>query len=83
MFLSGTMSTTTDPVNHPAHYASGGIECIDAIEASMSAEEFQGYCKGNLIKYTWRYRDKGGLQDLHKANWYLDRLIKHHAQLND
>ena len=73
----------TDPVNHPSHYASGGIECIDAIEASMSPEEFQGYCKGNLIKYTWRYRNKGGLQDLHKANWYLDRLIKHYAPIND
>jgi hypothetical protein len=73
----------TDPVNHPSHYASGGIECIDAIEASMSAEEFQGYCKGNLIKYVWRYRDKGGVQDLQKANWYLDRLIKHHAPSND
>ena len=80
--LLGTMAAN-DPVNHPSHYASGGIECIDAIEASMSAEEFQGYCKGNLIKYTWRYRDKGGLQDLHKANWYLDRLIKHYAPIND
>ncbi len=83
MFLSGTMSTPTDPVNHPFHYASGGIECIDAIEASMSAEEFQGYCKGNLIKYTWRYRDKGGVQDLQKANWYLDRLINSHQPSND
>ena len=80
--LLGTMAAN-DPANHPSHYASGGIECIDAIEASMSAEEFQGYCKGNLIKYTWRYRDKGGLQDLHKANWYLDRLIKHYAPIND
>ena len=72
-----------DPVNHPSHYAGGGIECIDAIEASMSAEEFQGYCKGNLIKYTWRYRDKGGVQDLRKANWYLDRLIKTHEPSDD
>ena len=64
-----------DPVNSPAHYASGAIECIDAIEASMTLEEFQGYCKGNLIKYSWRYRDKGGIQDLGKAKWYLDRLI--------
>ncbi len=65
----------SDPVNSPAHYASGAIECIDAIEASMTAEEFQGYCKGNLIKYSWRYRNKGGVQDLGKARWYLDRLI--------
>ena len=72
-----------DLVNHPSHYASGGIECIDAIEASMSAEEFQGYCKGNLIKYVWRYRNKGGVQDLQKANWYLDRLIKSNQPPND
>ncbi len=72
-----------DLVNSPAHYASGGIECIDAIEASMTPEEFQGYCKGNLIKYTWRYRDKGGTQDLQKARWYLDRLIKAHNYTYD
>ena len=86
MFLSGIMSTqrqTTDPVSHPSHYTGGGIECIDAIKASMSKLEYEGFLKGNLIKYTWRYRDKGGLQDLHKANWYLDRLIKHYAPIND
>ena len=72
-----------DLVNSPAHYASGGIECIDAIQSSMSPKEFQGYCKGNLIKYVWRYRDKGGVQDLRKANWYLDRLIKTHETSDD
>jgi len=77
------MTAANDLVNHPSHYASGGLECIDAIEASMSAEEFQGYCKGNLIKYVWRYRDKGGVQDLQKANWYLDRLINSHQSPND
>jgi len=80
--LLGTMAAN-DPVNHPSHYASGGIQCIDAIKASMSKLEYEGFLKGNLIKYTWRYRDKGGLQDLHKANWYLDRLIKHYAPIND
>lgn len=65
----------SDPVNSPAHYASGAIECIDAIEASMTPEEFQGYCRGNLMKYSWRYRNKNGVQDLAKARWYLDRLI--------
>ncbi len=78
----GTMAAN-DLVNSPAHYVSGGIECIDALEASSTPEEFQGYCKCNAQKYLWRYRDKGGVQDLHKANWYLHRLIKHHEQLND
>ena len=65
-----------DLVNSPIHYASGSVECIDAIEASMTRDEFLGYLKGNLIKYTWRYRDKGGVQDLQKANWYLTKLIE-------
>ena len=81
--ITSQLLPNTDPVNRPSHYASGWVECIDAIEASMSEEEFQGYCKGNLIKYTWRYRDKGGVQDLRKANWYLDRLIKTHETHND
>jgi hypothetical protein len=64
-----------DLVNHPSHYADGAIECIDAIEAQLTSEEFQGYLRGNCVKYTWRWRNKGGLQDLKKAQWYLDRLI--------
>lgn len=65
----------SDVVNRPEHYRQGGLECIEAIEASMSREEFQGYLKGNIEKYVWRYRYKNGVQDLHKARWYLDRLI--------
>ena len=64
-----------DLVNRPAHYRQGGVDCIEAIEASMSREEFQGYLKGNLQKYIWRYRHKNGVEDLRKARWYLDRLI--------
>ena len=65
-----------DMVNHPSHYTDGGIECIDAIEAALTAEEFRGYCKGNNLKYTWRERHKGGTESLKKAQWYLDRLIQ-------
>lgn len=64
----------TDPVNNPAHYNSGDIECIDAIKAAMSMNEFFGYLRGNTMKYLWRYRHKGGLEDLRKAEWYLRRL---------
>lgn len=66
-----------DFVNSPGHYKLNehGIECIDAIEASMSAEEFLGYLKGNALKYLWRYRYKGNpKQDLEKAQWYLTKL---------
>lgn len=63
-------------VDHPTHYA-GAIECIDAIKASMTEEEYTGFLKGNVIKYMWRYRQKGTpLQDLKKAGWYLDELKK-------
>ena len=66
----------TDVVNSPEHYRQGGIEAIEAIKASMSREEFEGYLKGNAVKYLWRYRHKGKPeQDLKKARWYLDRLI--------
>jgi hypothetical protein len=65
-----------DLVNHPPHYTDGGIECIEAIEAQLTQEEFRGYAKGNIAKYLWRERHKGGTESLKKASWYLDRLIQ-------
>ena len=65
-----------DNVNHPSHYTQGGIECIKAIEASMTSEGFQDYCKGNVLKYIWRWKEKGGTEDLHKALVYLTWLIE-------
>lgn len=68
---------SADAVNHPSHYTSGGIECIAAIKASMSSEEYRGYLKGNVIKYIWRYKSKGKpAEDLKKARTYLEWLIK-------
>lgn len=65
-----------DLVNHPPHYGSdAGIECIEAIEAALTPDEFRGYVKGNCIKYIWRERSKGGVQSLEKADWYLSRLL--------
>lgn len=63
-----------DQIN-PDHYRQGGIECIDAIEAALTPEEFRGYCKGNIIKYTWRERYKGETVSLSKARWYINRLL--------
>lgn len=66
-----------DTVNHPSHYTDGGgIECIEAIEAQLTVEEYRGYLKGNIAKYNWRERHKGGTESLKKARWYLDRLIQ-------
>jgi len=70
------MGEELDEVDNPYHYNRKGIECIDAIEASMSDEEFRGYLKGNVLKYIWRYtyKDKP-LEDLKKARWYHEKLI--------
>lgn len=65
-----------DAVNSPAHYNSGGIEAIEAIEAALSDEGFRGALKANVLKYLWRYEKKAKpIEDLKKARWYLDRLI--------
>ena len=74
----GENADICDSVNHPAHYTSGGIECIDAIESSMSYAGFEGYLKGNVLKYLWRYRNKNApIEDLKKAQWYQNKLIEH------
>jgi len=66
-----------DAVNNPPHYKTGDIECIDAIKASMSSEQFIGYLKSNVEKYVWRMSYKGKpVEDLRKARWYLDRLLE-------
>lgn len=64
-----------DNVRRPAHYTQGGIECIDAIRSSLGPEGFRAYCIGNVVKYTWRYRHKGGVEDLRKAAVYLGWAI--------
>lgn len=65
-----------DMVNHPPHYASDGIECIEAIQAQLTKEEYRGYLKGNVAKYLWREKHKGGTESLKKAQWYLARLVE-------
>ena len=69
-------NVVNDPVNHPSHY-SGKVECIDCIESAVSGlDGFHGFCAGNAIKYIFRFSRKNGVEDLHKAEWYIDRLIK-------
>lgn len=66
-----------DPVNHPVHYNQGGIECIDAIKAATVGKKgIEAVCVGNIIKYLFRYETKNGIEDVRKAKWYVDRLIK-------
>jgi hypothetical protein len=64
-----------DNVNHPPHYTKNDVECIDAIRSATN-EGYQYYLQGNIIKYMWRYRYKNGIEDLKKAQWYLEKLIE-------
>ena len=74
----------SDMVDHPSHYTHGKIECIDAIEASMTPEEFTGFLKGQVIKYIWRFEKKWDpLEDLKKAEFYLDRLVEFTGKHSD
>ncbi|WP_232729998.1 DUF3310 domain-containing protein [Paenibacillus phocaensis] len=71
-----TATLESDPVNHPPHYTRGGIECIEAIEAAtVGLDGPEAYSTGAAIKYLWRWKWKNGIEDLKKAQWYLDRLI--------
>lgn len=74
--LKEAFDLTRDNVNSPAHYTSnGGIECIDYIKSILSKEEYIGYLRGNITKYLHRWRNKNGLEDLKKSQWYQAELI--------
>ena len=66
---------TMDMVNNPPHYNKAGIETIQAIKA-MLGEGFKYYLQGNIMKYIWRYEYKDCVQDLEKAQLYLNELIE-------
>ena len=69
--------STVDMVNHPSHYTQGGIECIDCIKSAIVGKVgIEAFCVGNAIKYLFRYEEKNGIEDVKKARWYIDRLIK-------
>ena len=64
-----------DNIN-PSHYKQGKVECIDAIEsATVNKKGLDAVCTANVIKYIWRCEEKGGLEDLKKAKWYLEKMI--------
>ena len=66
-----------DMVNHPKHYTQGGIECIDALKAATVGKRgIEAVCVANVIKYLWRYEEKNGVEDVRKAKWYVERLLK-------
>ena len=67
----------TNNIEKPKHYTYGKYECIDIIhELTKDLAGVQAFCLGNTIKYLWRFTHKNGAEDLEKAQWYLNRLIK-------
>ena len=68
----------SDSVHHPKHYETyiDGLETIDIIYVALGPERFEGYCRGNVIKYLLRAEQKNGVEDLEKAAVYLDWEIQ-------
>lgn len=74
----------TDVVNKPEHYTYGKYECIDVIkEVTKNISGVQAFCLGNCLKYIWRWQHKNGIEDLKKARWYLDKVIKDFEEISD
>ena len=82
-FRKKNRSKMEEFVNSPAHYNNGKIECIDAIEAMLTTDEFIGYLRGNSLKYRWRFRYKNEpVQDMLKAKWYEEKLLQFYKNSN-
>ena len=66
-----------DMVSHPKHYTQGGIECIECIKAAVTNKVgIEAVCVANVIKYLFRYEEKNGIEDVRKAKWYIERLLR-------
>ena len=66
-----------DSINKPQHYHSGGIDVIGFSEMQFDAAELKGFHRINALKYITRYDKKGTpLEDLHKAKFYIEKLIE-------
>lgn len=65
-----------DNVNHPAHYETGKFECFDVMIETQGKEAVLNFCICNAFKYIYRFRNKGGDEDIKKANWYLSKYLE-------
>ena len=73
------VASIVDVVDHPPHYNKASIECIDAMKAMSEGADVsphEAYCWQNSFKYMWRWPYKNGVEDLKKAQWYLNKLIE-------
>lgn len=76
-------TTAPDSVNHPSHYETNGIECIDAMTAAQGVSAVQDFCICNAFKYIWRHKHKNGAEDIKKAVWYLTKWLEFEGRRND
>lgn len=65
-----------EKVNHPDHYNADGYECIDVMLHVFGLEAVLNFCHLNAFKYYWRYKKKNGLEDIKKAQWYVNKEIE-------
>ena len=79
------LENNNDLVNHPDHYISeSGLEAIDVIKAFTSElEGYEAVATSQVLKYILRWKNKNGLEDLKKAKWYLEDLIKYVEEENN
>lgn len=70
------MSDAFDAVSKPQHYSDKQIEVIDYLQDTLTPEQFEGFLVGNILKYVSRYQHKNGIEDIKKAQWYVNKLIE-------
>lgn len=76
-YIKIEVSEEKDNVNHPSHYTNGKYECIDILEdITKDLSGLEAVCTANAVKYLWRWKLKNGVEDLKKANWYINKLIE-------
>ena len=71
-----------DKIN-PDYYKNKSIETIEVIRNELTSDEFRGYLKGQIFKYLARHRLKNGIEDLKKAQWYMNYLVKFEEELEE
>lgn len=71
--IKSTKESIKDVINCPAHYTQGNIECIEAMISAFGKEKVMTFCQCNAFKYIWRFDKKNGIEDIKKAEWYLNK----------
>lgn len=72
-----------EEINHPPRYNHGNYECIDVMVDVFGKEATQHFCLLSSFKYIWRKDYKGGIQDIKKAMWYMDKYLELEGEQHD